>query len=927
MLSSVFRYRAAHRLLWLALVSWLFACISQHVQADEGPVYFLEGQQAVVPFSAGVQMLEDADNAFTLQQALRSSAWYNAPEGLILWPTIHHTVWQRAILEHKDAATRPVYLEIAAVGNNSLSLWLRRAGGSFQRVIDVRNGQFEVQGRDLRFPVTRFELGPNERVELVWRARTHGWLVLPLTAYTEPAFNAHNDQGNLFLGLLFGTLAVMSFYNLFLFFTTADKSFLFYVFFTLSNVLYQLSWTGLGRLYVWAGDWAVPLQIPLFRLSPALAFITATYFVMNFLDVKVRYPRMYTVGYVMVAGWVVYSLSWVVQIYAISDALGQLLPPLNCAVAIYIGVREYLRGNRVGEYFAIAWTLLVTATMVHALMMLGMVPRKEFIVYLQQIGTIAETVLLSLALGEQVNQARKDKMLARQEIVRVQSAAAAKSEFLAGMSHEIRSPLNGVMGMAELLKNTPLNMEQRHLVHTMTQAGQTLLHVVNDILDYSKLEAGKLELSPHVFSLNAVLDECIALFTARSKEKGLVLLLRIDPSLPAELRGDSYRLRQILINFLSNACKFTQQGSITVEVLRASDTHVRFSVQDTGIGLSPAQQAKLFKAYAQADASIAMQYGGTGLGLMICKQIAQLMQGDIGVNSAKSKGSEFWFTAGLEAVAQVSASSNRVLIWVIDAEVEKAVLPLVRRLQIPYKLIAEQTSAIAKQLAPVETFDPATMNAAAGWEPFYLIQCGARPAQINPAVSVFLKLIPVSRQLCVYREKPLQAPPSERTEMTLPMTHSMLAETLESMNGEKSPVSTEQILPDYSGIRALLVDDTPTNILVLKGLLKRFGVQTSAADNGKNAVMKVLSGERFDLVFMDCEMPEMDGYAATESIRALETHEQLAYSPYIIGLSGHAQEEYKQRALASGMNDYAVKPITQAHLITLLQKALAATAT
>lgn len=922
-------------MLWL-LLSGLGAgtCL-----AAEPPVYRLAEGMSSVQFKQGVLMLEDPQQKWRTPQAVLSPKsassreaggardWQMTPSGQILWPFVHHAVWQRAYLQNDALRAQALFLEVESVGNDELSVWMRRQGYDWEPILSVQQGRFGVKGRDLRFPMARIMLDTGEKVELVWRARTQGWLILPITAYTEEAFNQRVDHGQLFMGVLVGVLVVMACYNLFLFFSTADRACLYYVFFTLANLLYQLSWTGLGGLYFWSGEWTQGWQIPLFRLSPALAFIGAILFVLNFLDVRVRYPRMFSVCWLLIMAWCAYAITWAIELYLISDVLGQALSPITCAVAIYIGVKESLRGSRVGQYFALAWILLVAATLLHAVMMLGLVPRNEVVILMQQAGTIVETVLLSLALGEQINQARRDRLLARQEIKRVQSAAAAKSEFLASMSHEIRSPLNGVIGMAELLKTTPLNMEQRHLVQTMNQAGQTLLHVVNDILDFSKLEAGKLELAPHVFSLNAVLDECIALFTARSKEKGLILQQEIDPALPAELSGDSYRLRQILINFLSNACKFTERGGITLTVRAASSTHLRFGVKDTGIGLTPAQQTKLFQAYAQAEANTARQYGGTGLGLMICKQIAQLMQGDIGVISAKGQGSEFWFTACLDAITPVKPSTNRVLVWGLDPVVREALLPVLRRLQVPFRIFSQGSplnqTAIQKQLSQSEAFDPDVERGEGAWEPYYLIQCGEMPEAIDPAMRVYRKLIPLARQLIICREKPGGEGSLGRGALSLPLTHSMLAETLDNLTSEKSsqaqPVGT---LPDYSGVKALLVDDTPTNILVLKGLLKRVGIACDAAENGKVAVMKVLSGERFDLVFMDCEMPEMDGYAATESIRALQAHGQLNYQPRIIGLSGHTQEEYRQRAMASGMNDYAVKPITQAHLIELLQRAL-----
>lgn len=895
--------------------------------AVEPPVYRLMAGVPSLQLDQGVLMLEDTGQRWQRKDVMQQASWQITPAGQILWPLIHHAVWQQVVLRNDSGKAQTVYLQVEAVGNDQLAMWAQRAGYSWEPLLNVSHARFEWSGRDVRFPTAALKLDAGEQVSLLWRAQTDGWLMLPMSVYSEAAFHRFIDRGQIFMGVLTGTLLVMAWYNLFLYFSTRDRACLFYVFFTLANLLYQLSWTGIGNLYLWNGEWAAGWQISLFRLSPALAFIAATLFVLQFLEVRTRYPRMYGISWGVIVAWGIYSVTWMTHLYLISDVLGQALSPFTCGIAIYVGIRESLRGSRVGQYFALAWILLVGATLVHAMMMLGVVPRSEAISAFQQVGTIAETVLLSLAVGEQINQARKDRLLARQEILRVESAAAAKSEFLASMSHEIRSPLNGVIGMAELLKTTPLNMEQRHLVQTMNQAGQTLLHVVNDILDFSKLEAGKLEMSPHVFSLNAVLDECIALFTARCKEKGLILSQVVDAGLPAELRGDSYRLRQILINFLSNACKFTEQGQITVQVRAESSTHVRFAVRDTGIGLSPAQQAKLFNAYAQADASTARQFGGTGLGLMICKQLAQLMQGDIGVISSKGQGSEFWFTACLDAVTPIIPSVNRVLVWGIDPVVTESVLPLLRRLQVPFKLFSQQgapivQTAIQRQLMQAETFDPASMTADSGWEPFYLLLCGEIPAEVDPAMRVYRKLIPVTRLLGIYREK--QSSENLPGQLFLPLTHSMLAETLDNLTGDKTDkASSDTVLPNYTGVRALVVDDTPTNILVLKGLLKRFGIACDSAENGKLAVMKLLSGERFPLVFMDCEMPEMDGYSATESVRALEAHEQLDYAPYIIGLSGHAQDEYKQRALACGMNDYAVKPITQSHLATLLAQAMA----
>jgi signal transduction histidine kinase/CheY-like chemotaxis protein len=453
---------------------------------------------------------------------------------------------------------------------------------------------------------------------------------------------------------------------------------------------------------------------------------------------------------------------------------------------------------------------------------------------------------LRARLRDRAAQARLTAAKRRAEIraQEAQAAARSKGELLAVMSHEMRTPMSGVLGFANLLLDTPLSREQREFAQIVQRSGDALLTVINDVLDYSKIEAGRMTVERIDMALHDVCEEVRAILQSAALERGVALVVRYDPRVPKFIKGDPVRIRQVLLNLAGNAVKFTEGGSVAIGAEVLDPGRVKISVTDTGIGIPTEQMATLFQQYAQGDTARSRRYGGTGLGLAISKTLVELMGGEIGAQSTVGAGSTFWFVLPLNAGVEAAAS-------------------------VPPRAPAPVPTALRE----------------------------GPPARAAPAIPLLTE-----RAARAPDETASSSPPSREPERTPGAAAS----------SSTAPPSAP------AAVRLLLVEDNFVNQRVALYMLAKLGYHVDLANDGREALNR-LGKQRYDLVLMDCQMPEMDGFEATRLIRD-PTSEVLDHEVPIVAMTANAFPEDRARSLECGMSDFLSKPVDQAALSAMIVK-------
>lgn len=974
-------------MLGLCLRGFAFFCLlatPATVGAMPAPVV-ITPEQGSYFLAKHLELLEDPSTHLTITDIISRQGEPRFTPSSTETPSFGFTtsaVWARFTVKNSLPRTVEYFLEIKYPLLDQIDLYIPSGPETFTVFKAGDSLPFKdriIQHKNTIFPVM---LASGEEKTLYLRCETTSSLNLPIVLHSPACLAEVITMEQTLLGIYYGILLVMMIYNFFIYLGLKDSTYLYYVLFVFTYMLFQLSVNGMAFQYFWPNRiWWANNCTPFFIF---LAYIFATQFTRNILDTAKNVPR---IDAILRAGLVLSAVGSVLTLfigYNLSIRLATLMS-LTVVALIVAGFTCMVKGYRPARYYFLAWSVSMLGVTVYALKTFGILPHIFITHWGIQLGSAWEVILLSMGLADrfQLMKQEKEQMqtvyarelekahgeleksfrdmeqfkksletlleertadlrrvnenLAREAEdrqkaeARAEAASKAKSQFLASMSHEIRTPMNAILGMANMAAKLAETAKLRQYLAVIQNSGKTLLALINDILDFSKIEAGRLDLERADFDLRETLESLADLFGKQAADKGLELLITVRGNTPCALKGDALRLRQILINLVNNAIKFTQTGEVSVtahgERLTNDAAILSFSVRDTGSGINHDQIRQLFSEYTQADSSTSRLYGGTGLGLAISRQLVTLMGGEINAESEPGKGSTFHFTVSVELQPQeaqhalvlpASISGARVLVAASHPALRETLLEMLA----DFACRPEALQPLAAGAITHNTPEHALLVLDSSLPELDLPHFWANRAAGHPDEFLAPVIILTQPDSGPLLEK-LQGGPRVAV-LNKPLKQSYLFEAIVTCleTAEATPAcassppreNEKKQFTTLKGKQVLVVEDDPVNQMVTSQLLTRAGILVDIAGNGHEA-LAALQEKTYDAVLMDVIMPKMDGLTATKAIR-----QGLRLDLPIIALTANAIKGDREKCLAAGMDEYLTKPVEIQSMYQLLEK-------